>query len=717
MKVRSFMLAAAALLACAVSATGQTISESTLPGMGPRANIGLPHSRTVVSNQYGYFAVHTYESNADLTAANWRLVRSVDGGASFTQLYSGLHSTATPLLETDRDGNIYLIHSDGANNQAILLRFLVANNYTNPSSLALQDGDAQKFTAVIDERRGRLYYVAMNGDTADGGRHVVWFFNILLDGSGSSRCKLTVPGSTAEAGYPHLYVDEHDDLYAAWTTGKLDTGNYYSIRFMRSRDGAQTWERLDGTPIALPVAADESGTTHEVNLESERNHSTWLWTMIVKQGKIHFAYLEGGVTVPVGQPHPMHYVRFDIVTGARDHVITPTWGGSTFFLNSADGSCATRRERLDSTIYCVSRTLDNRLGVLVTHDNGQTWQQHAAMAPLASDRYHFGVTSARQLTEGSHLIGGYTESPRPSSTVAPIVRFFRVLVDTTTPLARFPQNTTAVSGSGEPPGYPLWAVNDNSLATFWAASTTPSPSNNSAWIQLDLGSVKEVRHVKWSTPAAHAPAHYTLMASDDGVNWTKVSDRTSGYPVENGYEPVYLNARYLKLTTTKVADGTGANALGFWEFWAEGTQPPCTARIPLNWADISSAAPGHPGGYAVDENPSTTWFASTPHAWIEVDLGSIRPITRLRWLGAAATPEEAHSPADYTISVSSDFNTWRQIKSRTNTKGIVNGEELIALTARYIVLYATKVNNGVGQPPLGLREFWAEGPAACPPNP
>jgi hypothetical protein len=89
----------------------------------------------------------------------------------------------------------------------------------------------------------------------------------------------------------------------------------------------------------------------------------------------------------------------------------------------------------------------------------------------------------------------------------------------------------------------------------------------------------------------------------------------------------------------------------------------------------------------------------------------------LRWLGAAATPEEAHSPADYTISVSSDFNTWRQIKSRTNTKGIVNGEELIALTARYIVLYATKVNNGVGQPPLGLREFWAEGPAACPPNP
>ena len=169
---------------------------------------GFSHNQTVVSNQHGYFATYIHEADENLYHARWRLVRSTDGGSNFTNvLYRSCLDTAplsdcpggsAPVVETDRDGNIYLIYSDSNTNDAYFLRFLAANNYASPTVLTLPDGAAHKFSAVIDESRGLMYYAAANFKPSpplenDNHTDTLWFFTIPLGGISYSRVRLTYP--------------------------------------------------------------------------------------------------------------------------------------------------------------------------------------------------------------------------------------------------------------------------------------------------------------------------------------------------------------------------------------------------------------------------------------------------------------------------------------------------------------------------------------------
>jgi hypothetical protein len=66
----------------------------------------------------------------------------------------------------------------------------------------------------------------------------------------------------------------------------------------------------------------------------------------------------------------------------------------------------------------------------------------------------------------------------------------------------------------------------------------------------------------------------------------------------------------------------------------------------------SSADPSYPSVGAVDGNPSTGWRATSPAAWLQVDLGSPHRIGRVdvRWGG---TP-----PSRFTLAVSGDGHQW-----------------------------------------------------------
>jgi hypothetical protein len=748
MKVRRFVtLTVSALLSAVVPAIAQTISIVPLDpdAPGPYNGTGFANSQTVVSNQNGIFATYIQgQVGSGLTQATWRLVRSVDGGNTFTTVYWAVHGTSAPVIETDRDGNIYLIHSHKATNAAYFRRFLAANNYTNPTELELPGGAAEKFSAVIDESRGRMYYVATNFVATPPGDGTVWFFSIPLDGSTYSSTRLTqawVGGSEPpfvdytvnDAHYPHLYLDEHDHLYVAWTNliikyknpvppatqRVMHSYNYHSIHFMRSRDGAATWENLTGTSITLPVIADHNniGLTHEVNPLGERDTSTFLWNMIVKQGKAHFWYRASGL-----DDKPMHYVRFDTVSGTRELDMSP-FGGTNYSLNAEHGDCSTRRERLNGTIYCVATTADDdnnpstpqndRLAVVVTTDNGNTWQDYAATSPYPNcNECQFGISTARQIADESLILGTFTLEPRDTNGARPL-KFFRVPVPTPSAV-QFPATVTT---SAADPSYPASYAIDNNPATRWVASFTPSVANNNAWIQLDLGSVKEVGRLMWTGASgypfpAHSPAHYTIAASNDGVNWTTVASRSHSSPVINGDEPIGLNARYLRLTTTKVNDGTGWS-LGFSEIYAAGVNPPATSRLPTTNAGTISQAAAYPLGNALDADPNTLFLPSMTaqlsnnFAWVWFDLGSVQPVTRLKWLGAVGWPSPAHSPTDYYIQVSHDFVHWTVLKTRTSPSAVLSGDELLAVTTRYIQFVATKVNDGTGWA-MGLFELWAE---------
>ncbi|HEV2110727.1 MAG TPA: discoidin domain-containing protein [Gammaproteobacteria bacterium] len=130
------------------------------------------------------------------------------------------------------------------------------------------------------------------------------------------------------------------------------------------------------------------------------------------------------------------------------------------------------------------------------------------------------------------------------------------------------------TASSEAAGYPAANAEDGFSQTPWLATLTPSPADNNAWFQLDFGTRRQIDRVRWQGANgapfnAAPPTDYTIQVSNDGVHWGTVLKRQSPSPVINGDELLNVEARYLRLLTTKVGDGTGF-PLGFLEFWAEG---------------------------------------------------------------------------------------------------------------------------------------------------
>ncbi len=137
-------------------------------------------------------------------------------------------------------------------------------------------------------------------------------------------------------------------------------------------------------------------------------------------------------------------------------------------------------------------------------------------------------------------------------------------------------------------GYgPELAIDEND-SSLWLASLTPhgSNDNNNVWFQLDFGTVKKVARLNWlaasGTPyPASAPSRYKVIVSNDGATWTTVHDATSAViPTTEGNVLLNTDARYVRLVTTQVNDGTGW-ALGLREIWV--TEGRDKSAISLLW--------------------------------------------------------------------------------------------------------------------------------------
>jgi len=126
---------------------------------------------------------------------------------------------------------------------------------------------------------------------------------------------------------------------------------------------------------------------------------------------------------------------------------------------------------------------------------------------------------------------------------------------------------------------PKLAVDANE-ATLWVSSLKSSPANNMVWFQLDLGKVRQVARLHWlaagGTPyPASSPSRYQVLVSTDGSKWSTSfsADSVNGNSL-NGNVLLNTDARYVRLVTTKINDGTGW-ALGLREIWVtEGRDTP-----------------------------------------------------------------------------------------------------------------------------------------------
>jgi len=420
--------------------TGLVLSQEgpqvEITEVDPDAVVGATaqsHNQKVVANAYGIFMTHIHKqqccdslnSCVDAPPAScpdakftstWRLSRSVNGGATFTTIYEGTHGTSPPVLETDSRGNIYLAHANyfqGGHN-GYVMRFLASGNFQNPTSTTLMGVGGGKFAMEIDEARGQLYFFS----------HANKFFRVRLsDLAILAEYQLTRDGTNANMHYPHLYLDDNGHLYLAWTTVFLTYGAdnrppYWSIHFMRSLDGGETWMKPNGQRLAPPIIADDTGPTDEITPADEHNVNTWLSTFLVKGDKVHFIYKVG---LPVNKEH---YVRYDLATAHIDRNVVPFEGDGVPILN-LDGVCSTRRSIKE--IFCVSksnnRNPDSRIVVLKSEDNGLTWRKHA-VGPIA---FTYALGGSTQVTDDGYIIGSYTESSNFKDPKAKkIVKFFKV---------------------------------------------------------------------------------------------------------------------------------------------------------------------------------------------------------------------------------------------------------------------------------------------------
>lgn len=348
------------------------------------------YNQKVVCNRHGIFITHLRTRDERYMAQTWRLSRSTDGGRTFVAVYEAVHPTNPPVLETDPTGNVYLARPDFADGNAYLYLFLADKDFKSPAISKIPGGSAGKFAMVLDRQRQQLDYFAHNNTL-----HILG-----LDGRVIRSLDLIRPGKNAALQYPLLALDHEGRLHAAWTTQKHDKYLYWDIHHMVSSDAGQSWHRLDGQKLDLPVVADDTGPSLRISLDDEFDCHTWLSSFLVKQGKVHFLYLAQR------QPPRVHYMRYDVATGRRELDRQPQFGGETIQLYGLDGFFASRGDRPDSPLYCLGCD-HGRVACLVSRDNGQTWHDYAR-SEQAFQLYSLG--GCREISPDGYILGTFTDS-------------------------------------------------------------------------------------------------------------------------------------------------------------------------------------------------------------------------------------------------------------------------------------------------------------------
>lgn len=127
---------------------------------------------------------------------------------------------------------------------------------------------------------------------------------------------------------------------------------------------------------------------------------------------------------------------------------------------------------------------------------------------------------------------------------------------------------TASASSQESPLHgPACAADDN-YATRWAAAK----GDVNPWIQLDLGSVKEITRQEIRPEYAWKPCRFIIQASGDGNHWTPVGTNfvtgsvvASPFVMDTAKHP--LKARYLRLQFPETGKGEAPPSLWEWSVY------------------------------------------------------------------------------------------------------------------------------------------------------
>ena len=187
-----------------------------------------------------------------------------------------------------------------------------------------------------------------------------------------------------------------------------------------------------------------------------------------------------------------------------------------------------------------------------------------------------------------------------SPTLGPSLTPTHTLTRTLTPIAgacrtaNMALNRPATSSSNENVGTtPNLTVDGNVTGTRWSSAV-----GDPQWIQIDLGSIQDVCHVKLTWEAAYGTA-YQIQLSNDAATWSTIYSTTTGDGGVDDLTGLTGSGRYIRMYGTARATAYGYS---LWEFevYISGGQPTPTAAPTATppggvdfWGDTSTIPVAH----------------------------------------------------------------------------------------------------------------------------
>lgn len=390
------------------------------------------HNTKVVSTNYGIFMTYSYSDQlADPSKGTWRLARSIDGGSSFSIIYHGDHSTKPPVLDSDQDGNIYLIHSQSIDISSIpakFYKFSPENGFKAPVVVRdIPGASTGKYTMQLDRARQRIYFITLT--TSNETSQLSNFF--ALDYSGNLvRSKALIKAAPDGKGgwewlqYPHLDIDANGRLYFAWVTLPDNPVAGLAIQYkgpyyVYSDDGGDSWRSPSYVgAIPLPFYSNDNGPGLRVIAATDQNlGSNYLSNMTHRDGYLHFSFQ---TRFPNGT-YKQNYVSYTAGMGQQQgsSLISGFWNGGSISIAQDQGFFV--NEIFSPNFFTSPRLL--KLGITTTADGIQSpalisrctgctnWSESgtdAVSLPLAKNTEMKGLSGNRQQSDRKEVLGMFT---------------------------------------------------------------------------------------------------------------------------------------------------------------------------------------------------------------------------------------------------------------------------------------------------------------------
>ncbi|RAZ31399.1 discoidin domain-containing protein [Microbacterium sp. SMR1] len=219
----------------------------------------------------------------------------------------------------------------------------------------------------------------------------------------------------------------------------------------------------------------------------------------------------------------------------------------------------------------------------------------------------------------------------------------------------------SVTASG---GSAIGSITDGNMATRWSSNLS-----DTAWTQVDLGSVQPIGAVRLWWEASYA-TRYRIQVSDDAASWRDVYT-TPEAGSDGGVDVLEIDAdaRYVRMQAS--ARSASQYGVSLWEFEvfpddlivSANAAPAGRENLALGkdtTAD-SQFSDALAAQYATDGNTTTRWASLRQNApyttprWLQVDLGAERTVNQ------AVITWEAATSNDYRVQGSIDGATWSEL--------------------------------------------------------